>query len=141
MFRVAETQLVWTDVATGFALSLLGGAVMAHAVLYALRKWLRLPSENELHGGQYRRVPSWVTGVVERLFFTTAVAYDLSGAAVAMIGWITLKLAINWNRAFRSDQDQHSPPRVQRAFAAMLAGMASMWLAVLGGLVAKGSLF
>jgi len=40
----------------------------------------------------------WVTGITERLFFTVAVAFELSGVATAMMGWMAIKLAANWNR-------------------------------------------
>ena len=43
-------------------------------------------------------VPSWLTGTIERLFFTTAVAFELSGVATAMMAWMGVKLAANWNR-------------------------------------------
>ena len=35
-----------------------------------------------------RQVPPWITGPAERLFFTFIVAFELSGAAISMIGWI-----------------------------------------------------
>src|SRR3989442_1456443 len=43
-------------------------------------------------------VPPWLTGIIERLFFTVAVAFDLSGVATAMMAWMAIKLATNWNR-------------------------------------------
>jgi hypothetical protein len=75
-------------------------------------------------------VPSWITGAVERLFFTLWVAWDVSGIGTAMVTWLGPKLLTNWNR-FSS---QHDEPRVRAfAFSALLAGLLSMLFAFVGG--------
>src|SRR5438309_8491421 len=44
------------------------------------------------------RIPSWAEGLIERLFFTLAVAFDVSGSATAMMAWIAIRMAAHWNR-------------------------------------------
>jgi len=44
------------------------------------------------HGDEY--VPAWITGIVERTFFTVAVGFNVSGAVVAMIAWTAAKMAV-----------------------------------------------
>ena len=71
--------------------------------------------------------------MVERTFFTVAVATELSGVTTAMIAWLALKFATNWNFAGMG------APAATRgfAFSALLAGLVSMLFATIGGLVAR----
>ncbi len=78
-----------------------------------------------------KEVPAWLTGAVERLFFTVLVGLEVSGAPTAMIGWLALKLATNWNHPDWKDK----PGARAFAFSALLAGLVSMLFALLGGLV------
>jgi hypothetical protein len=77
-------------------------------------------------------VPSWLTGTIERLFFTTAVAFELSGVATAMMAWMGVKLAANWNRPT-------APPDPVGALAlsAALGGLVSMFFALTGGVICR----
>src|ERR1700744_1590585 len=45
----------------------------------------------------WRRVRPWITGYIERFFFTLLVAYSANGFPTAMIAWLGLKIATNWN--------------------------------------------
>ncbi|MBW2741223.1 MAG: hypothetical protein JRE64_20810 [Deltaproteobacteria bacterium] len=73
-----------------------------------------------------------VTGLIERTFFTLIVAFDVSGGAVAMMGWLGAKMAVNWNR-----QPGDSP--INRAFSmtALQAGIVSLLFSLIGGLICK----
>ncbi len=73
-----------------------------------------------------------VTGLIERTFFTLVIAFDVSGGAVAMMGWLGAKMAINWNR-----QPGESP--VNRAFSmtALQAGIVSLMFSLVGGLICR----
>jgi len=73
-----------------------------------------------------------LTGIIERIFFTIIVAFNVSGGAVAMIAWIGAKMAINWNRLSGENP-------VARAFAmtAFQAGIVSLFFALIGGLFCK----
>ncbi len=80
-------------------------------------------------GSEWKRVTPWVTGVVERAFFAVAVGLGMSGAVGAMMGWLALKLATSWNHPDWKDE-----PRARSfAFSALLAGVVSMFFAVVGG--------
>jgi hypothetical protein len=117
----------------GIAVSVLGGAVTVSAFLWALRKWTGIRSGEPLID-QTHNVPGWLTGCVERGVFTVLVAYDLSGLATAMVGWLAIKLAANWNNPAR----QNDPKIRAYAFSALLAGLLSMLFAVIGGMIARG---
>lgn len=76
---------------------------------------------------------SITTGVIERTFFTILVADDVSGASVAMMGWLAVKMATNWNRI---PEDTW----VGRAMSmtALQSGMVSLLFALVGGLIIRG---
>jgi len=80
------------------------------------------------HGVQ--DIPPWLTGVIERLFFTVVVAFNVPGAVVAMIAWLGVKMATDWNRP------PATPPA--GAMSALLGGLVSMLFAVAGGLICSG---
>jgi hypothetical protein len=85
-------------------------------------------------------VPGWLTGFVERLFFTILVGVDVTGASTVaiaglMLGWMGLKLASNWNRP-----EQKDPIIRVYAFCALLAGLLSMLFAFVGGWICSGVL-
>lgn len=79
-------------------------------------------------------VPASLTGLVERLFFTVVVAFDISGTVVAMIGWIAAKMVANWSR--QGTTYEFAPG----ALSALLGGMVSMLFALLGGLISSGKI-
>lgn len=96
----------------------------------ALRKTLSLP-EKPAGGGTGKPVPGWLTGIIERLFFMIVVAVNVAAAPSAMIGWLALKLATNWNHPDWKD----TPDARTHAFCALLAGLISMMFAMAGGLL------
>jgi hypothetical protein len=75
---------------------------------------------------------SKLLGSIERLFFTTLVAFNVSGTATAMIAWIAIKMATDWQRIL---------PRGAKlwvrslAFSALLGNMISLLFALIGGLI------
>ncbi|MBC8179520.1 hypothetical protein H8E88_00190 [candidate division KSB1 bacterium] len=75
-----------------------------------------------------------IVGTIERLFFTLVVAYEVTGAAVAMVGWVTVKATIIW--VGKVDK-QHG-----QAFAlrSVLCGLASMLFALIGGVIIQQGL-
>jgi hypothetical protein len=82
-----------------------------------------------------KEVPTWLTGIIERLFFTLLVAFGLQEIAGSMIGWIGLKLAVNWNHPdFEGNADARS-----FAMTALQAGLISMLFSYIGGLICIGA--
>src|SRR2546428_461340 len=118
----------------GLLFALVGGSIVVPLFLYSVRGMLGLgekPKEN------IKRVPPWLTGAVERLAFAVFVGLELRGTATAMMGWLAIKLAANWNRKDMERVDAARP----FSFTALLAGLISMVFAALGGMIACGKLW
>jgi len=81
-------------------------------------------------------VPAWVVGTIERIFFGALVAFDISATAAAMVTWILVKMATDWNRILTSAQEGKRGPR-SLAFSSLLAGMISLFFALTGGLICR----
>jgi hypothetical protein len=112
----------------GFAIS----CVLGHFVVKSFLGWLshRLEVPRDPNA---KRTPPWLTGFLERVFFTIAVAVNATGVLPAMIAWLVLKLAANWQ--YREDiKDNNSVNRTNYKFTAILAGLLSMLFAYIGGL-------
>lgn len=114
----------------GLGFSLVVGHFAVDYFLRELRKYMQLGDRPALPGGMIR-VPPWLTGGLERLFFTLLVAFGVSGTSTAMIGWLALKMVTNWNRRESEDDVKER----SFAFSALVAGLLSMFLALLGGLI------
>ncbi len=125
----------------GLTFSVLGGWPVTWLFLKLLRKAMRLPEKPKPKGKKAknapRGVPATLTGMIERFFFTVLVAFNVAGVAVAMIAWIALKLATNWNRDYWA---KTSSARLY-GFSALLASLVSMLFAFLGGLIVRGELW
>jgi len=126
-----EESIRW---AVGLFVSLIVGHFVVGLFLSRLRRKLGLGEKPRTHDIAIARVPPWLTGAIERLFFTVLVGSNVSGVPTAMIGWLALKLATNWNRPGSPDVS------TTRAFAlsALLAGLLSMLFALWGGFICAG---
>ena len=104
---------------------------IGHVVVAKFHRWLthRLRVPRDLGA---RRTAPGLTGFLERLFFTLAVAVNASDALTAMMAWLALKLAANWqNRPDITDVET----RKNYAFSAIVTGFLSMLFAYVGGLI------
>jgi hypothetical protein len=87
--------------------------------------------------------PPWLTGQLERFFFTIAVAMDASGVMPAMIAWLGLKLVANWQLRHdigQSDSEGRSGGDLVSAnyrYSAVVAGLLSMLFTLVGGQVIR----
>ena len=79
-------------------------------------------------------VSSKLVGSIERLFFTILVAFNVSGTATAMIVWISVKMATDWQRILKPDGGLGIR---SLAFTALLGSMISLFFAVIGGLICR----
>ena len=104
------------------------GWAVTGTFLWGLRKYFDVEKSND-----EKTVPPWLTGLIERLFFTIVVAVNLPGAAIAMITWVTVKMATHWNKVSSSD----IPNGRFLVFSGLLAGLVSMLFAMLGGLIIR----
>ena len=125
------------DIVIGFSVSLIGGGISAWLFLKILRLWMHLSKEKDVTE-ETRAVPSWVTGAIERLFFTLLIYFKLPGVPAAMLIWLTLKMVTNWNSPLRQETDKK---HTRLSFTALLAGLISLGFAVYGGLIARGDFF
>jgi hypothetical protein len=110
----------------GLAVSLGIGYVGAATTLWVLNSRIGFDPSTEPRGPG---VPAWITGIIERLFFTVAVGLDISGTAIAMIGWITVKMFTDLNRPGK--------PFSAAATVSLLASLVSMLFALIGGSVIR----
>src|SRR5438477_12598120 len=118
----------------GLLFALVVGGTVVQLFLYSVRRMFGL---REKPKRDIKRVPSWLTGAVERLAFAVFVGLKLPDATTAMMAWLALKLAANWGR---SDLEKISAAR-PFLFTALLAGLISMVFAALGGMIASGKLW
>jgi hypothetical protein len=114
--------LVW---AVGLIVSLLGGHFVTGWFVDRLRdKYsIEIPSDVKDAEKQKKGIPAKLTGPVERFFFTILVAYDVSGTAIAMIGWITVKM---YQKLNKNENKSY-------AFSRLLGGLVSMLFALICG--------
>jgi hypothetical protein len=119
--------LVWF---LGLVWAVLGGYLLVPIFLAVMRDNFGIAAAEQ---PDVQRVSPKLTGVLERAFFCIAVGADIGGALTAMFAWLALKLAANW---------QARPDRGERlginyytfSDSALLAGMLSLLIAMLGGL-------
>jgi hypothetical protein len=117
-------------------LGLFVAVVLGHYGTKYFLEWLRTKmglGEKPGAKSEWMRVSPGITGVIERMFFAIIIAVDISGAGTAMVGWLALKLATNWNHPDWKDD----PTARSFAFSALLAGLVSMSFAVVGGLICR----
>jgi hypothetical protein len=74
-----------------------------------------------------------LTGIVERVFFSVAIATEMSGTAIAMIAWIALKNQILWQSFTKGNG-------TPEGLVSLLTSVGSMLMAVLGAAVCTGAL-
>jgi hypothetical protein len=127
-----ETVVAWLwPWAVGLFFSLYVGHLVTAYFLQTLREWMEFPKES--FAPLHKEVPPRLTGVIEWLLFTILVGAGVEGVPTAMIGWLALKMASNWNHPVMNTEDG------ARAFAlsALLAGVVSMLFAFLGGMTRR----
>jgi hypothetical protein len=116
----------------GLFVSLVLGAAVVEIGLRLLRYMTRVGDKRSLQRPNVTGVPGWLTGVVERLFFTILIGFGVQGVPAAMMAWTGLKLATNWNHPRWKDTPEEW---TVFAFTAVLASLISMLFASLGGLI------
>jgi hypothetical protein len=110
---------------------IVGGLVIELFFFILERCWLGPTPKAKNH------IPAFITGMVERLFFTVLVGGSSNPVAVPalMFTWIAAKLAANWKHP------KFPPHPKARAFTmrALLAGLLSMMFALIGGWFISGN--
>jgi hypothetical protein len=123
-----------------------GLQIVSPIIIRNFRDWLRSKSEipenifKEIHEPLERsEFLSYVSGIVERLFFVTIVVFDVSGAAGGMITWIVVKMATNWHVIAKGvgSNDEEAFAYRRLAFCSLHSSLFSMLLVVVGGLAIR----
>jgi hypothetical protein len=122
-----ETTLRWV---IGLVVSLAVGGVVTGWFLSSVRAYLKIAKPAG------RDVPNWLIGLSERLFFTVLVAFNVSGVAIAMIAWLTVKVIPNWELYVR-----HGPSNKPLVWSSLLASLCSLFFALIGGLICAGRIW
>jgi hypothetical protein len=101
--------------------------------------WNRAQELHDWH--KDKKVPSRLTGYVERLVFTFIAMAHPVGAAAAMGVWLGLKMAVHWNKdVFPKDEEEYIRAKMlwnRYAFLGLLTGFVSMTCAGVGGVVGR----
>jgi hypothetical protein len=133
---IATSHLTWKALMAGLTFSLMVGAVVVPTFQRGLEFRVGLPRRDE-----GVRIPPSLTGHIERLLFTLIVAFEISGAAPAMITWVAVKMAANWNSAEAQSETGGKPNAreiLNRRFSALLTSAVSLLVALIGGVIALG---
>jgi hypothetical protein len=131
----------WTLLGIGAITSLGVGALACFLFDKFARAWLDAPEPDTPR----LRVPGWLTGTIERIFFTTLVAFDISGYPTAMIGWLVAKMAVTWTGRgtpktdAEADANRADDYRISNLIT-LLNGLVSMTFALIGGLIIQYAL-
>jgi len=130
--------LLWW--AAGLFVSLVIGGLATSGLLDWIRKKIKekAKAKDEICEDDYKKFfghryfSPWITGTIERLFFTILVAFNVSGTATAMIVWISVKMAVDWLIVIKDEREQW---KRQMASSALLGSMISLFFALMGGLI------
>ncbi len=120
----------------GLGIALIGGGFAAWAFSTASIKLFKLPKKPHTRTS---RIPPWLTGFVERTFFVILIANstNLDNIPEAMIGWLAIKLALNWEKF----DPEENPTAQTRGLLALLTGAISLALAYIGGAIISGIIY
>lgn len=77
----------------------------------------------------------FIIGLLERTLFTILIAFKVPGVAAGMMIWAGLKMSTGWGR-ISGGKAVHR----MLAFTGLIASMTSLSIAVIGGLIANGSI-
>jgi hypothetical protein len=138
MMMPHHTAATWT---IGLVVvSLLLGSVVSWLVWKALHSFTISTARSKrwpFEEADAEKIPfyAFLAGILERLFFTILVAFGGAAIAPALVLWMIAKMTTGWNRITK-------PGVFYRmlAFSGLISSLISMIFAVLGGLIANGSI-
>ncbi len=121
--------------------SLIVGSFVSFLVWLALRRWFNVTVQRlkwQVPPQAVGRIPVQpiLIGILERLFFTILIAFNIPAVAGGLVTWILVKMVSGWNRFTGSDDLW----RRMLAFNALINNIVSLLFAVIGGLIANGSI-
>jgi hypothetical protein len=116
----------------GLFVSLVFGGIVTQ---YYARKVKKLIGDEDPN---YRILIPLSIGVVESLFFTIGVAFNLSGVMIGMVAWMGAKMAAHWGK---ESQEHQVSNIVTVRFLVLVGTMLSLLFAMIGGLICAGRLW
>lgn len=116
----------------GLFVSLAIGAIVTQ--FYARRVRKLIGEEDP----DYRLYIPLTIGVVENLFFTIGVAFNLSGVVIGMVAWMGAKMAAHWGK---ETLEQQVTNIVAVRYLVLVGTMVSLLFAMIGGLICAGKLW
>ena len=129
VFRlIGDPSIRWI---IGYAWAIIVGGILTHWLVPALRRGI--PRGPQPDSG-FPPGP-WTVGLFEQVFFTTAVAFELQGAIVAMFIWMTAKMVAHWNAEINTLNI------VPMRLSALLGNLSSLFFALTGGLICNGKVW
>ena len=116
----------------GLLVSLVFGGIVT---LYYARRVMKLIGDED---PSYRLFIPLSIGVVENLFFTIGVAFNLSGVMIGMVAWMGAKMAAHWGK----ESPEHQVTNIVTVrFLVLVGTMISLLFAMIGGLICAGRLW
>ena len=116
----------------GLLVSLVFGGIVTQ---YYARRVMKLIGDEV---PSYRLFIPLSIGVVENLFFTIGVAFNLSGVMIGMVAWMGAKMAAHWGK---ESQEHQISNIVTVRFLVLVGTMISLLFAMIGGLICAGKLW
>ena len=116
----------------GLLVSLVFGGIVTQ---YYARRVMKLIGDEV---PSYRLFIPLSIGVVENLFFTIGVAFNLSGVMIGMVAWMGAKMAAHWGK---ESQEHQVSNIVTVRFLVLVGTMLSLLFAMIGGLICAGRLW
>jgi hypothetical protein len=85
-------------------------------------------------------VPAWIVGMFERAMTFVLFLFAVEDAGTVLIAWMAAKLAANWQRRELTNNERKSLWIRAQTFVALMAGVLSLAIGVLGGSIAHCAL-
>ena len=119
--------------------------VIGHPLVSIFNHYLRSQAQYNMNLMKWpaypRAISALVIGTLERTFFTTIVAFNIGGSAVAMITWTVVKIARYWGNEKitleNSNEAESQKARIGYGYCSIVSSLFSMLIALIGGLICK----
>jgi len=132
-----EIQIILIRWVLGLTVSLLIGQIITKLFLEKLRNYInsKVSKNEKIKKIESLYISRTIVGLMERTFFTPLVAFNVSGTAIAMIGWVTIKMFYNWQIIIREENTRYAR---SYAFSGLFGNLCSMFFALIGGIICGG---
>ena len=86
---------------------------------------------------EFNLIIDCLVGIIERLFFTILVAFNITGFPIAMIAWSGVKIAVNW----QAEKKETTYISSCLAFCSLIGTLLSLLFALFGGFICRGYIY